>query len=327
MQQFENWFQASLTADLAQGATTVTVDDASALSLTGSDHYMAVLFNANGDKEIIQIDGISANVLTIVRGQEGSTDQAFATDDQIEIRLTKGTLDGFFQRVELLDEDDMATDSALVPASQQSIKAYINDHAYQPTGMISAWNPGYFTATANGGTYTDVLGNTVAGANTYLNPYGWYVCDGTELELTGTPIFNAAGRFLPDLTDSRFLQGSTVAGAVGGSNTMVNHNHSASAGTIYISTSGGHKHRTPHRNMVGGSDVTNLASYQGTNYGSASATRSVSTGRNYYTDTVSHSHSNAYFYGYVGNGAADPSANTTENRPLYLNCFYIIKAI
>jgi len=90
-------------------------------------------------------------------------------------------------------------------------------------GSIIAWAGGYFTNGANGG-FTSVLGNTIAAANAYLNPKGWYVCDGAELNLPDSPIFDGAGRYLPNLTDDRFLMGSTVAGGIGGSSTMA-HTH------------------------------------------------------------------------------------------------------
>ena len=86
-----------------------------------------------------------------------------------------------------------------------------------PVGAITAYNPGYYTATGNV-SFTTVgpAGNTVAQVNTFLNASGWYVCDGTAVNNAASPIWNAAGRFLPKLDDSRFLQGSTTAGTVAG---------------------------------------------------------------------------------------------------------------
>ncbi len=89
-----------------------------------------------------------------------------------------------------------------------------------PVGAIIPFFPGSFGGSGNT-TYTNRVGagNTVAQVNTLLNSVGWYVCDGTALNDAASPIFNGAGRFLPDLTDSRFIQGSTTAGAIGGANT------------------------------------------------------------------------------------------------------------
>jgi hypothetical protein len=86
-----------------------------------------------------------------------------------------------------------------------------------PVGAIIAYSPGYYTAVANGGSF-NVVGpgaNTVAQINAFLPPE-WRVCDGTALNDAESPIFNAAGRYLPDITGQRFLRGHTAVGAVGG---------------------------------------------------------------------------------------------------------------
>ena len=97
-----------------------------------------------------------------------------------------------------------------------------------PVGVIMPWVSGYFTASTNTG-HTPVLASadTIAAANTYLNPLGYYVCDGSAVNVTGSPIWNAAGRYLPNLTDSRFLMGSTAISSTanGGSNVMADHKH------------------------------------------------------------------------------------------------------
>ena len=93
-----------------------------------------------------------------------------------------------------------------------------------PRGLISAWSGGYFTNTANGG-FTNVLGNSIAAANTYLNPLGWYVCDGAEVNEIDSIIFNGAGRHVPNITDDRFLMGGIAVGNFGGSNFLTDHTH------------------------------------------------------------------------------------------------------
>jgi len=94
-----------------------------------------------------------------------------------------------------------------------------------PVGIINAWCPGYFGNGMNG-SYTNALGsaNTVAAANAHLNGQGWYVCDGAAVNVAGAPVFNASGRYLPNLTDNRFLMGGATAGVIGGSNSSA-HNH------------------------------------------------------------------------------------------------------
>ena len=112
-----------------------------------------------------------------------------------------------------------------------------------PVGVILPWISGYFTAGTNTG-HTPVLASadTIAAANTYLNPFGYYVCDGSVLNVTGSPIWNAAGRYLPNLTDSRFLMGATAIGAAanGGSNVMADHKHANT--NLTVASESSHTH-------------------------------------------------------------------------------------
>ena len=123
-----------------------------------------------------------------------------------------------------------------------------------PVGGIISWVPGYFGNGSNGfgaGTpYTRMLGATddVSGANGYLSALGFAVCDGSALNDSLSPIFNGVSRYLPNLTDKRFLQGSmsvvVAAGEVdtwnilgniqGGSLLMTDHTHAVSG--IGVST-------------------------------------------------------------------------------------------
>lgn len=97
-----------------------------------------------------------------------------------------------------------------------------------PVGSIVAYNPGYYTGGGNAGfTTVGPAGNTVAQVNTFL-PANWRVCNGAALNDSGSTIFNGAGRYLPDLTDDRFLMGDTLAGGTGGSNTN-SHTHSVTS--------------------------------------------------------------------------------------------------
>lgn len=99
-----------------------------------------------------------------------------------------------------------------------------------PPGTIIAMVGGFFGNGSNG-SFTSVLGNSVNDINTWLanNGYrGWRVCDGSELEDSESPIYGGAGRYLPNLLNSRFLSGDSSAGAVGGNNDAT-HTHTINA--------------------------------------------------------------------------------------------------
>lgn len=246
---------------------------------------------------------------------------------------------------------------------------------HAPVGSIMAWQGGYFTSGSNGG-FTNVLGNTVALANAYLNPYGYHVCDGAQVNDPDSPIFSAAGRYLPNLSDSRFLMGSTAAGAIGGENSN-SHTHSVTsnvsvgnitltAGQIpQLSTSytpagtnaagtcsgssavgGTHTHRTSHvvgSNSSGFHTWTAMAVQGGSTYGLGYGDLNVSNADSGHSHSFSGTTSAQAFTGTAATitvGSASPSAivhsvtnpavtsgvpSDTENRPLYLSTFFIMR--
>ena len=114
-----------------------------------------------------------------------------------------------------------------------------------PVGTILMYSPGYFTANDNSGFSVEgPLANTVAAVNSVLSDE-WRVCDGSEFLDERSPIWNVAGRYLPNLTDDRFIRGSSAAGAVGGSNQKILstpqlpiHSHTAAINNA----SGSHSH-------------------------------------------------------------------------------------
>jgi hypothetical protein len=220
-----------------------------------------------------------------------------------------------------------------------------------PIGSIIAWQGGYYTNGSNAG-FTNVLGNTVANANAYLNPFGIYVCDGAAVNDAASPIFNAAGRYLPNLTDSRFLMGSTAAGTPGGANSN-NHTHSVTSNvsvsnhtlseenlpahahsinhdhaSFNSGSEGAHKHAVSTQNVQAGGSYTAMV----TNAGTASVT-GIGESHLHSVDVPAYS-------GNSGNGSGTATAishsvsnpavtsavpSDTENRPLYLSTFYVMR--
>jgi len=118
-----------------------------------------------------------------------------------------------------------------------------------PVGSIMAWIGGYFADGSNG-TFTNVLGNTIADVNTYLNGKGWYVCDGAALNLSTSAIFNGANRYLPNLTDDRFIMGDTVAGGIGGANSSAHTHDISHTHTIAHTHTLSHYHDIQHVHSI-----------------------------------------------------------------------------
>jgi len=227
-----------------------------------------------------------------------------------------------------------------------AITSVLDANRNAPAGSIIPWIGGYFTNGSNA-SFTNVIGNTVANVNALLNASGWYVCDGAALNDSASPIFNGAGRYLPNLTDERFLQGSTTAGGIGGSNTLIDHthtfsltmahNHSIEHDHASFSTTdgaGAHYHVGAHaaqgfdRYGTENTGINSDRSEQGAAWSSTIGNKTSTAGGHNHTIDVpnftgnSGPASNSTVAGSVGAGSA---ATSTNARPKYLSVFYIMK--
>lgn len=130
-----------------------------------------------------------------------------------------------------------------------------------PPGTVVAFIPGTFGDSANA-SFTLILGsaNTAASVNSWLASNGysqWKVCDGTSYNVATSPLYNGANRFTPNLTDSRFLSGTTLSGATGGTNDG-SHTHNISSALATINTD--HVHTVSSSILVPGGTTPALTS-------------------------------------------------------------------
>ena len=176
------------TSSLADDATSVSVDDGSVFpSLSSGNYFYATLERASDSttREIVKVTARSGNDLTIVRAQDNTSATTFSADDIIELRVVAkaledirdavitqeevedhvgGMLDGTETFIDVSyddtdgnidfvvpvkDEDNMASDSATHLATQQSIKAYVDDKIVQT--ILTLYK---YTATAGQTTFT-----------------------------------------------------------------------------------------------------------------------------------------------------------------------------
>jgi hypothetical protein len=174
-----------------------------------------------------------------------------------------------------------------------------------PVGAIIPWVPGYF-ADGNNGSYTGVS-ITLSG--------DWKECDGSVLNDADSPIFNGAGRYLPNLTDDRFLMGdiSGNCGDIGGAND--GHYHGMGTGAdLNITASGSHFHQL-ETCTTGSTFSSNAIARQNNPFN-----QYVSTELN------THTHSSGDFAGRIGliTGGFDGNA-AGSNIPKYLACRYLMR--
>ena len=219
-----------------------------------------------------------------------------------------------------------------ITLSYAQINALINN--VPPVGSIIAYSPGYFTNSSNAGfTYRMVSANTVAAVNALLNSSGWYVCDGAALNDADSGIFNGVDRYLPNLTDDRFLMGDTVAGGIGGANSNdISHVHSTGNFTLTTSHIPSHSHTVTVNS--GGAHTHTFSSVTGdaNPEGDIRPLRERALSPVSFSVSSSGNHTHTASAGNTGSGNAHNHGNTgssgstsLENRPKYLSCFYIMR--
>lgn len=68
---------------------------------TAGDWFPLAVENENGDIEIMRATGRNGDVITVLRGEEGSTERGFQSGALVELRLTVAALDA---RIEMMIE-------------------------------------------------------------------------------------------------------------------------------------------------------------------------------------------------------------------------------
>ena len=92
--KFINNFETSLTDAITAAATSMTVTSAAGLSLTSGEVYRLTIQNADASLyELVDVTAISGNTLTIERGKEATTAQAWAAGSFVLCGVTAEQLD------------------------------------------------------------------------------------------------------------------------------------------------------------------------------------------------------------------------------------------
>jgi hypothetical protein len=100
-QLFANNAKSTLDSSITNVATSLSViagHGARFPTITGSDYFLATLCQVSGgvevNFEIVKVTARSTDAFTIVRAQEGTTGLAYNAGDKVELRITKGTMEG-----------------------------------------------------------------------------------------------------------------------------------------------------------------------------------------------------------------------------------------
>lgn len=341
---FANNVNMQLASDLGATDTSFSViagqgSQCPEIATDSTDYMLLTIIDKDGNREIVKIIEHEADSDTFTIGDDTSVPHAASTDG----RAYEATYNGYQTALAITASDSHKIILAATAASLEEALAFsavtssvaelstlhssgitnadlVKLHAITltaaqingaipPVGSIMAYVPGYFTDGSNAGfTYQMVSANTVAAVDTLLNSSGWYVCSGAALNDSDSGIFNGSGRYLPNLTDDRFLMGDTVAGGTGGANSNdISHVHTTSGHTLTTDEIPAHTHT--YDKPVSGSTVLSV----GVNYARVTVTSAQASG--------SAGGGSAHEHGDTGSAGSE----TLENRPTYLSCFYIMR--
>jgi hypothetical protein len=188
VQLFENNATTTLAANLGIGVLSMTVnggDGALFPAPTGGDWFYATL-ESGANLEIVQVTARTGDVFTIVRAQEGTSDQSWSIGDTVELRITQAWLD----RVHTLDSLPLASIGDVVgPASAVDDRVVFFDGTtgklVKDSGLtLSGSNTGDQTLSDATITTTDITTNDFSTSKHGFTPKGTNV--GKYLKDDGT---------------------------------------------------------------------------------------------------------------------------------------------
>jgi len=97
---FSNTASATLASSITSSSTTITVStNLGALFPTtpAGSYFYATLVDSSNNLEIVKVTSRTADSMTVVRAQEGTTARSYAAADKLELRITAAGLGNFVQ--------------------------------------------------------------------------------------------------------------------------------------------------------------------------------------------------------------------------------------
>ncbi|HRZ18962.1 MAG TPA: hypothetical protein P5136_02805, partial [Methanofastidiosum sp.] len=246
---------------------------------------------------------------------------------KVKISITSGTSVTFSKLISGVLNTNVET-AEHITSIEASLAA-----ALVPIGVILPYLPGYFANSSNS-TFTDLYsGGSLSDS--------YRLCDGTAVNDPASPIFNGTGRYLPNLTDNRFLMGGVISPTLTGGTNSSTHTHSLPGHYHQMNTGIGSNlsattstHSNTHSHTISTFHETITGSTHAINYSNQDGSDPWPTTTGSYSHSHSHTISSSQISGSIGNVTGGIDGNTTmtttaisatENRPLYLTCRFIMR--
>lgn len=233
-----------LAANITASETTIILqagNGATFPSLSGNDWFPATLVRADSTFEIVRVTARNGDILTVVRGQEGTQPISFLIGDRAELRLTEGALNQFTLDRSVTVGTTPGTvaagnDIRIVGAVQkaQNLNDIPNKAAARTNiGLGNVNNTADKDKPVSDATAAAIARASPAGlicmwsGSVSAVPDGWALCDGQN----GTP--DLRNRFVVAAGGS-YSVGSTGDGSIP--------SHTHGAGTLAAASAGAHTH-------------------------------------------------------------------------------------
>lgn len=151
-----NFARSTLAVGLTSGDTTLSVvgtQGARFPTLGAGDYFYAVLQNAVLQREIIKVTARATDTFTVVRGQDGTTAQAWVAGDSISLRFVAAAIaDTLGNSVQQTSATGAAATPAGTSAERPGTPLYGYQRANSTTGQMEWWNGSAWAPMGGGAT-------------------------------------------------------------------------------------------------------------------------------------------------------------------------------
>lgn len=132
---------STLASGITNVATSITVAAGTGSRFPaagGADYFYATLIDTSNNLEVVKVTARSTDVLTVVRGQDGTTARAYSTSDRIELRVTAALLSDI--RDSIAPGDNTVTTAKIVDGNVTLAKLAAAVQALLvPSGAVSPY--------------------------------------------------------------------------------------------------------------------------------------------------------------------------------------------
>lgn len=141
---FSNFYSTTLASNLSSSGTTITVASSIGLPALAAGQVLPMILNDAATRavhEVVYVTSISGSVLTVLRGQEGTSAAAWLTGDYIYADVTQATVapvNGSVAQVFNVANSTAATNQAIPRSQADSLYALIAGSSGQTFSVANA---------------------------------------------------------------------------------------------------------------------------------------------------------------------------------------------